>query len=153
MHLLRSRTPLLAVLAVVAVTAGGCDILGPNADLAGYYNYAGTVYNSPGHSVNGQLDISGQYSNSADIGVDWNFYEGGQRIVHVQTTRSVPADIRSDGSILFTVDGRLQLADGTLTNFTLTHEGRRSGTRGLTGTWRLVTDLPSDDSGNFTATR
>jgi hypothetical protein len=144
-----SFVPLAAVLAV----STGCDALGPNEDLAGFYNYAGTVYNSPGRSVNGQLNITRPFGNEADVDVDWNFYEGSQRVVHVESSRDVPAQILNDGTIRFTVEGSLQLSDGTFTNFTLTHDGRRSGSRGLKGTWRLLTDLPSDDSGTFTASR
>lgn len=153
MHQIRSTISRLALLAILPLTLAGCDVLGPQDDLSGYYDYAGTVYDSPGHSVNGQLDIRQGYTSNADVDVDWNFYEGSQRVVHVVTSRTVPAVVQGDGTIRFTVEGRLQLSDGSYTDFTLTHDGRRSGTRGLKGTWRLLTDLPSDDSGSFTATR
>jgi hypothetical protein len=156
MQLIRSRfhsfIPLALLFTSTAFSAG-CDALGPAEDLAGFYDYAGTVYDSPGRSVNGQLNITRPFGNEADVDVDWNFYEGGQRVVHVETSRTVPAQFESDGDIRWTVEGSLQLNDGSFTNFTLTHEGHRSGSRGLKGTWRLQTDLPSDDSGTFTATR
>ena len=50
------------------------------------------------------------------------------------------------------VEGQLEVGAGQYRDFRLTHEGRRSG-RSLRGTWRLVTDLPSDDAGTFTARR
>jgi hypothetical protein len=36
--------------------------------------------------------------------------------------------------------------------FTLSHDGWLQG-RTITGDWRLVTELPTDDSGSFTARR
>ena len=153
MQLFRSNRLTLPFVFLTAFAASACDIVGVDDDLLGYYDYAGTVYDEPGRSVNGQLDITGTYGRAADVDVQWNFYEGSQRVVHVESARRVPATISSDGRIRFTVEGQLQLSNGSYTNFTLTHDGRRSGSRGLRGTWRLVTDLPSDDSGTFTATR
>ncbi len=153
MTLLRSR---ILTVALAAVTLGGCDLaLDPRDDISGYYDYAGSVYDAPGHSVNGQLDISRGYgaSSDADLHLQWNFYEGSRRVLFVETTRTVPVDVRSDGTIRFEVEGQLRLSDGGYTDFRLIHEGRREGSRGLRGTWRLITDLPSDDSGPFTATR
>jgi hypothetical protein len=151
MHQIRSRLPFIAA---AAVLLGGCDLaLDPADDIAGYYDYAGVVYDSPGHSVNGQLNISRGFSSDADVDLEWNFYEGSRRVVHVETTRSVPAQVYSDGRVRFTVEGRLELDDGSYTDFRLIHDGRRDGRRGLRGTWRLETDLPSDDSGSFSAMR
>jgi hypothetical protein len=153
MHLLRSRIPIVAL---TAILFAGCDLaLDPRDDFTGYYDYAGTVFDAPGYSVNGQLDISRGYGygSDAEVELEWNFYEGGRRVLYVETTRSVPARTYSDGSIEFTVEGSLQLSNGSWTDFRLTHDGQRDGSRGLRGRWRLVTDLPSDDSGTFTARR
>ena len=140
--------------ALAAMAAGGCDLsLDPlRDDITGYYDYAGTVYDSPGHSVNGQIDIVRQYGHSADVQVEWNFYEGSRRIVHIESLNSVPAEIRSDGTIRFTVEGELELDGGGWSDFELTHDGRLDG-RTLRGSWRLRTDLPSDDRGSFNARR
>ncbi|MEO5510619.1 MAG: hypothetical protein ABIV28_08955 [Longimicrobiales bacterium] len=153
MPLSRLRLPFLAV-ALATLTVGGCDLaLDPRDDISGYYDYAGDVYDSPGFSVNGQLDISRPYSYGSEIDLDWNFYEGSRRVLHVETTRAVPAEVDIDGALRFTVEGSLQLSDGSWTDFRLTHTGRREDHRSLRGTWRLTTDLPSDDSGTFSARR
>ncbi len=150
MKLLRSFLPIVAFL---AFTGAGCDIVDPSDDIAGYYDYAGSVRDEPGKSVNGQLDISRGFGHSeADVDLEWNYYEGGRRVLYIETVRTVPAYV-TGSSVEFTVEGRLELSDGSSTDFRLEHDGRREGSRGLRGTWRLVTDLPSDDSGTFTARR
>jgi hypothetical protein len=152
MQLLRSKLPFALV---TAVLLGGCDLaLDPRDDLEGFYDYAGTVYGSPGFSVNGQLDIDQGYrtGSDADAELDWNFYEGSRRVVRIETVRTVPVYVGHDGRFDFTVEGRLEVGSGQYRDFRLTHDGYRDG-RTLRGTWRLVTDLPSDDRGNFSARR
>ena len=149
MNLLRSKALMMAG----AVMLGGCDLaLDPGEQLSGFYDYAGTVYGEPGFSVNGQMDIRETYRDDADAEIEWNYYEGSRRVVAIETIRAVPVDIDYDGRFRFVVEGQLDLGNGQYRDFRLVHDGQRSG-RSLRGTWRLTTDLPSDDSGTFTARR
>ena len=142
----------LAFAPVLVLLLAGCEsAFGINDDIEGYYSYGGTVTNSPGYSVNGDLYITGQYRDEAEADIDWYMYEGGTRILHIAADR-VPVDVDSDGRIQFRVTGDLQLSSGRWTYFELRHEGRVSG-RTIRGSWWLDTDIPSDDRGSFTASR
>ena len=149
MKLLRSKALMMAG----AVALGGCDLaLDPGEQLSGFYDYAGTVYGEPGFSVNGQMDIRQSYRDAADAEIEWNFYEGSRRVVAIETVRAVPVDFDYNDRFHFEVEGQLEVGSGQYRDFRLIHDGERSG-RSLRGTWRLITDLPSDDAGTFTARR
>jgi hypothetical protein len=137
---------------LLALALAGCDSpFGYDDDIEGYYAYAGTVDDSPGYSVNGELRITRQHGDRAEGRMDWYMYEGSRRVLEI-TSNNVDVHIERDGDVRFDVYGDLQLSSGRWTTFELRHEGRLRG-RTLRGSWDLRTDMPSTDEGRFTASR
>lgn len=146
--------PRFRVLAVpfFALALGGCELpLDWDDDVGGWYSYAGTVHDEPGFSVNGELYISRGYGSSAYADVEWHMLEGSQEIMDIRAD-DVPVDTDWGDHIRFTIEGDLQMADGRWRQFRLEHEGELNG-RTMKGTWELHTDVPSTDSGRFSASR
>ena len=140
-------TPLLAVALAACENPYGYDDY-----IEGFYDYAGTVYDAPGYSVNGQMYVNQSTSRrEADAELEWYMYEGSRAIVQIESGY-VPMTMYSDGRVRWVVTGEMQLSDGDWVDFRLEHDGRvRGGT--IRGTWELTTDLPSTDRSTFTASR
>ena len=150
-HRIRNPAGWLAA-SLLALGLAGCDLaLGYDDDIGGFYDYAGTVRDAPGYSVNGQLYIDHRSRRNGYLDMEWFMYEGSRRILEIED-RSVPVTIDSNGRVRFTITGDLRLSDGGWTYFRLVHDGRVSG-RTLRGNWELITDLPSTDRGTFSASR
>lgn len=139
------------LLTAVLLLAGCDDVFGPDRDFEGFYSYAGTVDDAAGDFVAGDIRIFDERRRSARVDIDWEYFDAGDPILRIRSDRPALADIDSDGRIFFEFEGDLFI-DGEVTWFRLTHRGRIRG-RTLTGTWRLETDLPTDDRGTFTARR
>lgn len=149
---MRATLRKLWIAPVLALALAGCDSPFDYDDqIEGYYSYGGTVDDSPGYSVNGELRIYDQYDGRARGSIDWYMYEGSRRVLEI-TSNDVDIYVDNDGDIRFDVIGELQLSNGSWTDFELRHEGRLSG-RTMRGNWDLRTDIPSTDAGRFTASR
>jgi hypothetical protein len=145
-----------ARVAAVAVLPflGACeaDFLGVGMrDFEGVYSYAGTVDEALGDVVVGDLVITRQRHDHAEVTIDWSYFDGGVEVVNIATAEPATAELWADGRIRFDFEGDL-LTNGRVVPFRLEHDGELHGGR-LTGYWRLTTDLPTDDSGTFTAQR
>lgn len=138
-------TPLLAV----ALT--GCDVMGYEDDVEGWYSYSGSVDHSYGYRVDGEVRIFGQRYDEASADIEWYMLDGDEVIFEIMA-EDVPVWIDSGGRVRFTASGDLQMSDGRWREFELDHEGRVTG-RTMTGFWSLDTNLPSTDEGRFTAYR
>jgi hypothetical protein len=136
---------------LLALVLGGCDLTGYDDDVDGFYSYAGTVYDAPGYSVNGTLNIDQRNRRDAWADVEWFMLEGSRTILEVEDW-DVPVTVDSNGRVRFVVIGEMQLSDGGWVDFRLEHDGRVSG-RTMRGNWELITDLPSTDRGTFSASR
>ncbi|MGH7502527.1 MAG: hypothetical protein ACREL7_12310 [Longimicrobiales bacterium] len=146
------RFRFVLALAFLPVTACHWDAFGIDGrDFEGVYSLAGTVDGELGDAIVGTITVTRQRGGRADVTVDWSYLDRGVEIIHITTDTPAEADLDSDGDIDFEFFGDL-LIDGEYWGFQLTHEGRlRGGT--MHGFWRLTTDLPTDDSGSFTADR
>ena len=138
-------TPLLAA------ALSGCDVTGYEDDVEGWYSYSGSVDDTYGYRVDGELRIYGQHYDEAYADIEWYMLDGGQVIFEV-TADDVPVWIDSGGRVRFTTSGDLRMSDGGWSEFELYHEGRVTG-RTMSGHWELDTDMPSYDEGRFTAHR
>jgi hypothetical protein len=138
--------------AATLIAATGCgDVLGYDSDFEGFYSYAGTVDGLSSHSVVGNVTITRQRGNRARVAIDWEYLDRSQTVVHITTDAAADAFLDDNGRIYFDFEGDL-FVDGRTVFFTLSHDGWLQG-RTITGDWRLVTELPTDDSGSFTARR
>ncbi len=150
---MRRATPIFIAL-LLPLVAGCHDygIFGPGyRDFEGYYTYVGVVENQFGHTVAGEVVVSRQYGDRADVAIDWTYYDRGEPLFRIRTDRPAVADIDRDGDIRFDFEGNLSLY-GQRVWFRLTHDGYLSG-RTIRGDWRLRTDLPTTDYGSFEARR
>jgi hypothetical protein len=133
----------------------GCsdyDVIGPGGrNLEGSYSYAGAVDDHFGHTIAGDLVITRQFGDRADVSIDWIYYERGQPIFEIRTDRPAVADLDRYGRIYFEFEGEMFL-HGDIVWFRLIHDGRLDH-QSLHGEWRLQTDLPTTDRGSFTARR
>jgi hypothetical protein len=146
------RAALLLSASVLLFTACDDDFFGPDDDrFEGYYQYAGTVDDAVGDYVNGSVWIDRQRRGTAEVSIDWEYFDRGVSVVRIRSDQPAIADIDEDGRIEFEFQGDLFL-DGEVTYFRLVHRGRLRG-RTVTGEWWLETDLPTDDAGSFTARR
>lgn len=142
------------VLALALLPLAGCDwdFYGVDRrDFEGVYNLAGTVDGELGDAVVGSLTITRQRGGRADVTIDWSYLDRGDEIIRIETDTPAEADLDGDGDIDFEFVGELFI-DGEWWPFRLTHDGRLRGNT-MNGFWRLTTDLPTDDSGSFTARR
>ena len=135
----------------LALTLAGCDVTGYEDDIEGRYTYDGSVDDSFGTYVEGEIRIYGQRYDEAWADIEWYMLDGDQVIFEV-LAEEVPVWLEHDGRVRFTTFGDLQLSDGRWREFELNHEGRLRG-RTLSGWWELETDVPTIDEGRFTARR
>ena len=144
--------PVLAILLLPALAGCHVDFLDTDhRNFEGFYSYAGTVDDAAGDAVIGDFTITRQRGDRAQVAIDWIYLDNGEEIIHITTDSPAIADIDSDGRIYFEFEGNLITDDGTV-HFRLEHDGRLRN-RTMTGFWRLVTGLPTDDTGTFTAHR
>ena len=113
-------TPLLAA------ALAGCDVTGYEDDVEGWYSYSGTVEDSWGYRVDGELRIFDQRYDEAYADVEWYMLDGDEVILEI-TAEDVPVWIDSGGRVRFTTTGDLRIDDGRWREFELYHEGRVSG--------------------------
>lgn len=146
---LRSHGWLAAPL--VAAALAGCDVMGYQEDVEGWYSLSGTVADSYGYRVDGEVRIFGQHHDEASADIEWYMLDGDQVVFDI-TAEGVPVWVDAGDRVRFTTNGDLRMSDGRLREFELSHDGRVSGRR-MSGTWYLDTDLPSSDEGRFTAYR
>jgi hypothetical protein len=145
------RRVLLIPVAVLALSACDDDGFGPGEDFQGSYSYEGNVDGRPGHYIEGDFRISRQRNNTAEVTIDWEYFDQLGSVVRIQSEVPAIADIDSFGNIRFDFEGDLFI-DGQRVFFRLEHDGQLSG-RTIFGDWRLTTALPTTDRGSFTARR
>jgi hypothetical protein len=149
--MLAMRAALLLSASLVLLTGCDDDHFGPDDDFfEGYYQYAGTVDDAAGDVVAGSVWIDRQRRGTAEVSIDWEYFDRGLSVVRIRSDQPAIADIDHNGWIEFEFQGDLFLDNQTLF-FRLIHVGRLRG-HTLTGDWRLVTD-ETDDTGSFTARR
>jgi hypothetical protein len=150
---MRRNAALLVLAGATTLVASSCtDIYGiGDRDFEGFYSYAGTVDDAFGDAVTGQVTITRQRGDRADVTIDWSYIDAGVESVNITTDRAAVADISPDGFIEFEFTGDL-FTGGRAVEFRLTHEGRLRGDQ-IAGTWRLFTGLPTTDRGAFIAER
>ncbi len=150
---MRCHTALLVVAATTITFSTACtDVYGLGGrDFEGFYTYAGTVDDAFGDAVAGTMTVTRQRVGRADVSIEWRYLDGGVETVRITTDRAAVADIFSDGWIEFEFRGDL-FTDNRIADFHLTHEGYLRADR-ITGSWRLITDLPTTDHGSFIAER
>jgi hypothetical protein len=136
---------------LLALGLAGCDVVGYDEDVDGFYNYSGYLYDSPGYSVNGDIRIDQRSSRQAYADIEWYMLEGSRVILEI-ADYDVPVDVDSNGRVRFVSRGEMRLSDGGWVDYELEHYGRVSG-RTMQGDWELWTDLPSTDRGYFSARR
>jgi hypothetical protein len=145
----------VTLLLVALLLSAGCsdyDVFGPGGrDFEGFYDYTGDVDEHFADEVNGEIIVSRQYGDRAEVVIDWTYYESGAPLFRIRTDRAAIADLDRYGNISFDFEGELFLY-GRTTWFRLSHDGRLDG-RTIYGDWRLRTDLPSTDIGSFSARR
>jgi|OpeIllAssembly_1097287.scaffolds.fasta_scaffold1206738_1 hypothetical protein len=134
-----------------AVALAGCDVMGYEDDIEGWYRYSGTVEDSWGYAVDGELRIYDQRYDEAYADVEWYMLDG-DRVIFEVLAEDVPVWLDPGGRVRFTTYGDLRMSDGRWREFELHHEGRVSG-HTMSGWWELDTDVPSYDEGRFTARR
>ena len=143
------------LLSVALLLCAGCsdyDVFGPGGrHFEGFYDYRGDVDDHFTDRVDGDIVVSRQYGDRAEVVIDWTYYEGGDPLFRIQTDRAAIADLDRYGNISFDFEGDLFLY-GRTTWFRLSHDGRLDG-RTIFGEWSLRTDLPSTDFGSFSARR
>jgi hypothetical protein len=150
--MLAMRAALLLSASLLLLTGCDDDHFGPEDDwFEGYYQYAGTVEDAAGDVVAGSVWIDRQRRGTAEVSIDWEYFDRGLSVVRIRSDQPAIADIDGDDRIEFEFQGDLFL-DGEVAFFRLIHVGRLHG-RTLTGDWWLETDLPTDDRGSFTARR
>lgn len=145
----------LSLLPAVLLLFAGCNDYGvfdPDYPyIEGYYDYVGGVDGRYGHSVEGVVRIDHQRGDRADVSIDWTYYEYGQPIFTIVSDYPAIADVDRDGDVYFEFEGELDFYSRPVW-FRLTHDGWIQG-RTMYGDWRLQTDLPTTDRGEFTARR
>jgi len=148
---MRSRM-LLTVALLMGAACSDYDVFGPGGRrFEGFYDYVGNVDGKFGDRVEGEIVISRQFGDRAEVAIDWTYFERGDPIFRIETDVPAIADLDRYGNIVFDFEGDLFLY-GRDTAFFLSHEGELDG-RSLYGDWYLETDLPSTDFGSFTARR
>jgi len=147
---LKLMTPRWATASLLAVALSGCDFMSYDDNVEGWYSYGGTVDDAPGYTVNGELRIHGQYHHGAYADIEWYMLDGTLEVFQV-IADDIPVDI-DGGRVRFTTWGDLELTDGGVREFELSHDARVGG-HTMRGDWWFETGLPSRDEGPFTARR
>jgi hypothetical protein len=146
------RRALLIPAFVLLASACSDDVFGPGRGFEGSYSYDGTVNGRPGHFIEGDFRITRVRGNTAEVTIDWEYFDQGFSVVRIQSDVPAIADIDSFGNIRFDFEGDLFI-EGRRVFFRLEHDGQLNNNSTIFGTWRLETELPTTDRGSFTARR
>jgi len=156
----RYVTALLLAVGIAACSSSPTDS-GVIPDFEGSYSLSGYYSGRVGNAVDGTLTVTNQVGSAATVAISVKLTDAGNVFFALNapdpdvqaTSAPVQAELKSDGSFLVTYTGPevisgLDPASCCMYNFTLS--GKLSGSQ-ITGTWQLTRDMPSSDSGTFTA--
>jgi hypothetical protein len=127
------------------------------------YSLTGTYTGRPGNAVAGTLVVSSQAGSAATVAISVLLNDHGNIFFALNavdpgvsaTSTSRQATVKSDGSFSVTFSGR-EVIDGidpaSCCNYTFEVVGVLTGSS-IQGSWTLTRDMPSLDTGTFTAAR
>jgi len=157
----------LVLLATGCSSSTGVDkvdgVDGPLANFEGTYSLTGTYTGRPGNAVAGTLVVSSQAGSAATVTISVLLNDNGNVFFALNaadpgvsaTSDARTATLKSDGSFSVTFSGR-EVIDGidpaSCCNYGFKVEGKLTGSS-IQGSWTLTRDMPSLDTGTFTATR
>jgi hypothetical protein len=139
------------------------DVDNTPANFEGTYSLAGTYTGRPGNAVAGTLVVSSQAGSAATVGISVLLNDHGNVFFALNaadpgvsaTSAARQTTLNSDGSFSVTFSGR-EVIDGidpaACCNYTFKVEGVLTGSS-IQGSWTLTRDMPSLDTGTFTATK
>jgi hypothetical protein len=139
------------------------DVDNTPANFEGTYSLTGTYTGRPGNAVAGTLVVSSQAGSAATVAISVLLNDHGNVFFALNavdpgvsaTSASRQATVKSDGSFSVTFSGR-EVIDGidpaSCCNYTFEVVGVLTGSS-IQGSWTLKRDMPSLDTGTFTAAR
>jgi hypothetical protein len=158
------RVVALALLSGVAgcSSSSSTEVDGEIPDFQGSYSLTGTYDGRTGNRMDGSLVISDQADGTATAEISVKLDDAGNVFFALNapdpgveaTAGPGTAQLAADGSFTLAFSGREVISGldpASCCNYTFTLRGTLSGGR-IQGTWSLTRDMPSSDSGTFTAT-
>jgi len=157
----------LAAGLVLALGVAGCSssTVDPAVmpDFEGTYSLSGTYTGRPGNSVHGDLVLTNQSGDAATGEISVTLTDNGNVFFALNaadpnvaaTSGPVQAELETDGSFTVRFEGSEVISGldpSSCCMYTFTLRGTLSGNR-ISGTWSLLRDMPSSDSGTFDADR